>query len=230
MPILSEALTSWEIAFRWAGYDPDRYWFNIPMAVRDNLRLLAEEIHHGRLDCVSLEYSKYHGDDPEEAKLHIYYWLREITDCYWGKRFDRKLLKWAVIERQAMQEWCERHKVPLPEFWFPSGWGIEYEWQENFAPTSAATSSDTFEPEPPHPPKNLDYYRCKYACQQISLALWRDAPKSTIKDVANTPEVQNLGGGSSYDFETVCAWLGEVDPRDPSQKRGRRRKNNSPPT
>lgn len=41
---------------------------------------------------------------------------------------QRKLLKWAQIEREALQEWCERQGVPLPEFWFPPGWKLKYEW------------------------------------------------------------------------------------------------------
>lgn len=227
MALLSEVLSIWEISFRWAGYDPDRVWLQIPLPVRDNFRLLAEDIYHGRLVSLNLEQEKYVGDDPEEAKFHIHHWIREIEDCSWGKRFDRKFLKWAAIERQAMQEWCERHNVPLPEFWFPPGWGIEYEWHEADVQATTVDASVSAEPPLPHPPKNIEYYRCKYACQKIGLALWKSFPNSTIKDIANMREVQTLGGGEDYDFDKICEWLGEVDPRDSSKKRGRKRKNNS---
>lgn len=225
MALLIDDLSVWDIAFRWAGHDPDKLWLRIPLSVRDNFRSIIREIHHGHLDCLSLDMSKYHGDNLEEAKFHIRYWLDAIYDCSSGKRYDKTLLKWAVIDRQSFQVWCERHKVPLPEFWFPQGWGIEYEWPD-----------DT--PEEEKKPKagenteekkiRLDEnHRWQMACKQIAIMLWTRNPKLTIKEVASSTEVQELGGGKNRELETVQEWIKEFDPRDPSKKRGKKRKNNS---
>ena len=72
-------------------------------------------------------------------------------------------------------------------------------------------------------------HRIQMACQQIALAIWSTEPKLTIKEIANRDEVQELGGGSEYEIETVQEWISAVDTRDPTKKRGRKRKNNSPP-
>ena len=65
------------------------------------------------------------------------------------------------------------------------------------------------------------------SCKQIALVLWHQDSAKNIKDIANTKEVQKFGGGENYEFGTVLDWLGQVDPRDPSKKRGPKRKNNS---
>lgn len=225
MALLNDDLSVWDIAFRWAGYDPDKLWIRIPLLVRDNFRTLIHEIHHGHLDCWSLDMCKYHGNDPDEAKFHIRYWLDAIADCNNGKRYDRPLLKWATIERQSLQEWCERHKVPLPEFWFSPGWGIEYEWpddtseeEKKLQPDESAEKQKT----------RIDMrHRIKMACQQIAFSMWANNQQLTNKEIAISSEVQKLGGGSEYELETVQGWLSEVDPRDSSKKRGKKRKNNS---
>lgn len=225
MALLDDELSAWEIGFRWAGYDPDKLRLRTPLTVRDNFRILIHEIHHAHLDCFSLNTSKYHGNDPDEAKFYIRHWLDAVEDCSHGKRYDRELLKWAIIDRQSMQEWCERHKVPLPEFWFPAGWGIEYEWPDDMP-------EEEREQQPGETSKEKkvrldENHRWHMACQQIAIELWAKNPELTIKEVASSLEVQNLGGGKNRELETVQDWIKEFDPRDPSKKRGKKRKNNS---
>lgn len=225
MTILADYLSVWDIGFRWAGNDPDKFYLRIPLAARDNFRTLINEIHHSRLECESLNTNKYHGDDPEEAKYYIRYWLDSVYDCTNGKRYDRKMLRWAGVGRQELQEWCERHKVPLPEFWFPHGWGIEYEWPDD---TPAEITQPQFGESPKEKVARIDQrHRCEMACQQIALNLWLKDIQLTQKEIAITREVQELGGGSEYELDTVIEWLSKVDPREPSKKRGRKRKNNS---
>jgi hypothetical protein len=169
--------------------------------------------------------SKYQGNDPDEAKLHIRYWLDAIEDCSRGKRYDKTLMKWAIIERQSLQLWCERHKIPLPEFWFPPGWGIDYEW-----PDDTPEEIKTLIPGESSEEQKVridERHRTQMACQQIGLKLWAKNPQLTNKEISLSDEVQQLGGGSEYEPETVHGWLSEVDPRSPSKKRGRKRKNNS---
>ncbi len=225
MAIIVDQLSVWEIGFRWSCYDPDKFCIRLPLLVRDNFRTLIHEIHHGHLDCFSLLMEKYDGNDPDEAKFHIRHWLDAVEACSDGRKYDKALLKWAIIDRQSFQEWCERHKVPLPEFWFPIGWGIEYEWPD-----------DTTEVEIDHKPdesiKEKEFridkrHRIKMACQQIALSMWVKNSALSIKEIAMGNEVQELACGSEYEIETIQEWIGAVDPRDPSKKRGKKRKNNS---
>lgn len=225
MALLIDQLTVWEIGFRWAGYDPDKFYFRIPLPVRDNFRLIIDQIYSSHLQCDTLSMKKYMGTDKEEAKYHIRYWMPAIEDCIEGGKPYPEFLKFALIERSQFQEWCVRHKVPLPEFWFPTGWGIDYEWPDD----TPEDQKSALEGETTQDSKVRldDRHRIEMACKQIALVLWEKEPLKNIKDIANSNEVQKLGGGEKYELETVLEWLGKVDPRDPSKKRGPKRKNNT---
>jgi len=234
MPVLTDELSVWEISFRWAGHDPDCIWLRFPLPVRDNFRMLMDAILNGQLDCDTLSLTKWRrGVDEEFTKpFFIRTHLDAVEDCIRGHGYDRKLLKWARIERWAMQQWCERRGVPLPEFWFPHGWKLEYEWPDDGpaeeAPSNAGGPAGDESTEE-RKQRTDKHHRAKMACQQIALAIWAKEPKLTIKEVAYRKEVQELGGGSDYEPETLHQWISAVDTRDPSKKRGRKRKNNSPP-
>lgn len=236
MPLSSDELSVWEIAFRWAGCDPDNIWLRFPLPVRDNFRMLIDAILNGHLDSYTLNSRKWNPntDDEGTQQFFIHYHLDAVEDCAWGRSFDRKLLKWARIERWAMQQWCERRGVPLPEFWFPPGWKLEYEWPDDDPAKDQAAPSKTgdsaSEESADERKQRIDKrHRIHMACQQIALAIWSKEPNLTIKEVAYRKEVQELGGGSEYEPETLHEWISAVDTRDPSKKRGRKRKNNSPP-
>jgi len=228
MPLLNEHLSVWEIAFRWEGRDPDNYWLRIPMTVRDRFRTLIDAIHRSHLDCWTMSMEKWRPDRGDDAtpEYFIRHWLDQIEDCVHGRRYDRKMLKWAFIERWAMQQWCERQGVPLPEFWFPPGWKIEYEWPQDDEDDSPTATDESIESTVDKKTRIDTRHRSKMTCQQIALSIWAKELNLTIKEIANRKEIRDLGGGSNYEPETVEAWLGEVDPRNPSKKRGRKRKNN----
>lgn len=234
MPLLHDELSVWEIGFRWAGCNPDRVWLRFPLPVRDNFRMLMDAILNGHLDCSTLSLNRWKPgvDEAFTKPFFIRTHLDAVENCVWGRRYDRKLLKWAQIERWAMQQWCERRGVPLPEFWFPPGWKIEYEWPDD-DPTEEApvTSRDPAGNESTEERKQRvdKNHRIKMACQQIALAIWAKEPNLTIKEVAHRREVQELGGGSEREPETLYQWISAVDTRDPSKKRGAKRKNNPPP-
>jgi hypothetical protein len=54
--------------------------------------------------------------------------------------------------------------------------------------------------------------------------VWKKTPGADVKVIANSPEVQDFAGGSESDFDVLVRWLGEVDPRDPSKRRGPKRR------
>lgn len=271
MPLLHGDLSLWEIGFRWAGYDPDSLRLRIPLPVRDNFRTLMDAVLNGHLYCSTLHLEKYDPRTSDSPELFIRHYIDEVYECIWGRKFDKKLLTWAQIERWSMKQWCERRGIPLPEFWFPRGWQIDYElpeeeWSESnsegepvVAETPATapipdtqasepnsqTESTAASGEPPKmdvqplaPPqtdgkstgaRKLDRrQRARIVCQEIAARLWskESDAKSSIKVMASRSEIQDIGGGTDYDFDVVKRWLSEVDPRGPTEKRGPKKKNN----
>lgn len=257
MPLLNDDLPLWDIAFRWAGQDPAKWRARIPIDVRDNLRLMMDAILQGHLPCSTLSLEKWRPDSNAPPEYFIRHYIDDVYACIWGKKFNRKLLRWAIIDRWAMQQWCERQGIPLPEFWFPPGWKLHYEWQdpeadddpEGAVPADTAsgdepakdseppTSNAKPQQEPAPPPlltgsdneaegrRKLDQrQRRKIACQEVALRVWLKQPNADVKAIANSAEVQGLAGGDESDFDVLLRWLGEIDPRDPSKRRGPKRK------
>lgn len=85
------------------------------------------------------------------------------------------------------------------------------------------------------PPKQVSCegkkQRLKRQFQDAALVVWEKTRVGgkylDIKVIANHLEVVAALEGEERKFETLCVWLGEVDPRPTSDKRGRRRKNNA---
>ena len=133
MPLLSEELSLWEIGFRWSGLDPDLLWLRLPLLVKDQFRNLMDAILKGELLCSSITLEKREFE-PDEKQFSVYFWLDDIYACIQGLHFKRKLLRWSVINRYDLMLWCERMNAPLPEFWFPPGWNLEYDLPEGDIP------------------------------------------------------------------------------------------------
>lgn len=81
-----------------------------------------DAILKAKLSCttISLEKPSLSADLHPEFSIHhyldnVYYWIG-------GHRFNRSLLRWADIDRNAFKLSCDRRGIALPEFWFPTGW------------------------------------------------------------------------------------------------------------
>ena len=152
MPLLNEVLPLWEIGFRWANMDPDKLRFSIPLPARDNFRLMMNAVLNGDLVCETLSLEKRPRDSEAPPDFYIRHFIDDVYHCIEGLRFNRKLLRHAMIERWAMQQWCEHQGIPLPEFWFPPGWKLHYEWQDPEAdgpPEGTVVAETTGGEEPP---------------------------------------------------------------------------------
>ena len=229
MPLLSDELSVREISFRWAGHDPAKFWIQTPLLVKDHFRNLMAAILKGHLDCTTLSLEKR---NPEAAncsppEFFIRHYLDEVYECIAGRRFDRRLLDWAGVHRWAMQQWCERQGIPLPEFWFPPGWKIDHDLP--YFDEDETIPANPTESVPERKQRIDERHRAEMACQQVASLIWAREPNLTIKEVAGRKEVEELAGGGRYEPETVQQWIREFDPRHHSMKRGRKRKNNSPP-
>jgi hypothetical protein len=220
MPLLSNELSVWEIAHRWAGFDPAQFKPWLPLAVKDYCRILMDAILSGEIDSIMLRLDKWKPEDGEEnQKFFIRYYMDDVYLCIWGKKFNRTMLKQASIDRYEMKQWCEFHTIPLPEFWFPPGWGYSYEW---------ARRDD--ELERGNPISDLDDAAirpstvAKVTCQKIARGLWKDHPTMTIADMVKQPMIQQYGGAANYTDSTVREWLSAAAPSEVKNKRGRPRK------
>jgi hypothetical protein len=242
MPILVDYLSVWDISFRWAGYDPRKFYFRMPLEVENYARTLIDAIHKAELYCetITLEKMKFEKD---EAKLSFYYWADDFFSMTSGKRISSELLKWAAISRFDFKLWCDRMNVPLPEFWFPKGWNLEYQINENeYHPGHSYLFKDLSEENKQEYLENLnadesddkeikDHFRydqkSKIACQQIAIQLWRLDQTTTIADMVKKREIQEFGDGQRYSKDVVRRWLKEVAPQEVSARVGRPQKKNS---
>lgn len=125
MALLADSLSVWEIAFRWAGRNPRDLCLRIPVDVQDHFRNMMDAILSAELPCESILLEKRKFEDFEK-RFSIYFWLDDIYDCIHGHDINRKLMRHAEIGRYDFKLWCERRTIPLPDFWFPPGWNLEY--------------------------------------------------------------------------------------------------------
>jgi hypothetical protein len=222
MPLLSNSLSVWEIAHRWAELGPSPFRLWIPLAVRDNCRLMMDAILHGRLHCDTLSLNKWSEEDGEEMRpLFVRHHLSKVEACIEGIRFDRDLLRWARIERWAFVDWCERQGIPLPTFWFPPGWNVDFQWPEAEEEDASQVSGNEIVVVEG---KERSDQRRRIACQEIAKAIWKEHPETTITAMASDPTVRKYGGGMYQAEDTVRRWLSAVAPPEVKEKRGRPRK------
>jgi len=232
MPILNTELSVWEIAFRWNGRDPDRWYWRIPLVARDSFRMMMDAILNQELECITLSPEKWSPDKNAPPEFFIRHYLDDVYACIAGRHYNRKLLRWAMIDRSAFQSWCERRTIPLPEFWFPPGWS-EYRWvDEELEETELRELGE--KPASPSPEAEEDQVqaglrpsqRAKIATQQIAMSLWKKDPKLTIAGLVEHEAIQDLAGAKSYTPEVVRRWISAVATKEVKEKRGRPRKEN----
>ena len=235
MALVVDQLQIWTIGFKWAGLEPTKPWIRIPTLVLDNFSTLLQAILSDHLGCLTLAPERYTGDDPESAKYYIRYWLDHVNAAIQGQRFDRKLLKHAVIDRGDFQDWCERRSIPLPEFWFPPDW-TEYRWPcEDFEPipiesaetpavptpepTLAQDATNTASLEPhvrteqnePVKPKLRPVQLATIVSQEIAKVIWKEEPDKTIAAMVKDDRIQKYGSGQYYSEDVVRRWVKAVE-------------------
>lgn len=246
MSLLNDQLSVWEIGFRWAELDSDQVHFRLPLLVRDNFRTVIDAILSSHLQCETMRSEKYHGGDSEEAQFYIRYWLDPIYACIEGREFNKKMLKWAHVDRYSFQQWCIRRSIPLPEFWFPPGWALDYQWDEESLVTSPSNeaegsldkkndlsdsqdtdinNAETLKPEHSTKEEKVEKLRANQqrtiAVQVVAINLWKENPEMTITQMINNPVIQDLCGAKFQVEEVVRKWLRAVAPPEVKQRRGR---------
>lgn len=247
MPTLSNSLSVWDIAHRWAGYDPDTFRLRLPLLVKDYARLLFNEILEGNLFCETLIQVKRPSNSKADPHYYIRSHLDDINMCIWGKRYKRSLLRWAEVPRHEFEDWCGRYSIPLPEFWFPPGWNRSYDspwhgpralWVYHIEPPESGGVSYGFdipklddgepptEDAPPVDPESLrPNQKAKFMVQHMATQLWKEHPRRTIAEMAKDKDLLTYCSAAHYTTGAVRKWLSEVAPVNIKGKPGRPRKN-----
>lgn len=246
MPVISESLSVWEIAHRWANYDPDIFRFRLPLLVKDYSRLLFEAIINGDVYCETLTLAKLPSGSKADPKFYIRSHLDAVNFCRWGVRYDRKILKWATISRDDFEEWCEGFSMPLPEFWFPTGWNRDFErpefggralWAYHVEPEEVGDFSVRFdvpgtrpdeilqevEPNPKAPALKANQ-KAKINVQRLAAQLWEEYPDRNIAEMLRDERIKQCAGAAHYTDGAIRKWLQQVAPINIKGKRGRPRK------
>ena len=99
MPLIHTELPLWEIAFRWAERPPARWLPRIPLEVKDHFRNVMQAILSGELACETLSLEKFTASEGQSAEMHIGSYINDVYECIWGRKFNRHLLRHAIISR-----------------------------------------------------------------------------------------------------------------------------------
>jgi hypothetical protein len=219
---------------------------------------LIDAVWRVHLQCISLSVEKWSPDSEASPEFFIRHHLSDVEDCVNGRRFSRKLLRWALIDRFDMHEWCHRQGIPLPDFWFPPGWHLTYQWPEDVQSddSSGVLAQDAERKElgigGAGDKVRLDEtggssaraiaserlalgddklranQRARIACQVVAAGLWKREPQATIASMVKHQAIRELCGGAHYDDETVRDWIKVEAPDAVRNKRGRPPKKNPP--
>lgn len=249
MATIADELSVWEISFRWAECDPDRFCLAYPLEVKDNFKLLMAAVLAGEIFCETLILARRPSDSKSDHSYYIRTHINDVYDCIGGISYKKKLLKWAIISRDDFKEWCERRSIPLPEFWFPPGWKYEFEepefgtralWASHMEPDEPGGFAVRFEiPDEVITTNNIsvsrssdhdlesptltDSKKAKLCAQQIAIQLWREFPDRTIAEMSRDEIILKYSGAANYQSGLV-KWLREVAPQNVKGKPGRPRK------
>jgi hypothetical protein len=251
MPLICDELSLWDISFRWAGYDPDKFYFSYPIEVKDNFRLLMRAIHAGEVFCLHLLLDRRPQGSKSDPKYYIRTHLSAVESCVDGVMYKKSLLKWAHLSRSDFKEWCERRDIPLPEFWFPKGWKYNFDmpeygtrafWAKHDEPPEHAIISVRFDipesvreeaerellgedelDEHDHGDSSRYSQQVKFIVQKVAIKIWDIHKKDHLNpsQVARHEMIQKYTDAARYKIETVRGWVQEVAPKEVVGKRGR---------
>lgn len=215
MPLTNDALSVWELAHRLADSDPyRRYWSGPPLLVKDNIRLLLNEILSYRLTSSLIMEKRRPGSDlPPEFFIRSH--LGKIYECINGRSIPRRLLEFISVDRWDFWQWCQQTGYQLPDFWF----SVEYRLPED-------DDEDPDEAEPDLggsalPPREANR-RIRVQCRTLAREIWGGDQNLPIAQVAR--QIQEIGLAKHYGEKTVVSWIRSMAPSDVKGRHGRPKK------
>jgi hypothetical protein len=246
MPLLVEDLSVWNIAHRWAGYDPDTCRLRHPLLVKDYFKLLISAVLNGELFCETLILAKRPSKSKADPKYYLRTHLDDIYACLAGDRYSRKMLEHAYITRFDFREWCENLSIPPPDFWFPDGWndsfympegGTRAFWAQHLEPKEDGGFSIRFDIPKEKLAGEADgadsleegnislraNQKAKQRAQQFAIKDWKQSPDKTIAQIIRSEEFLCLPDVSHYGESAHRKWVSRVAPINIKGKKGRPR-------
>jgi len=215
MYLTNDNLSIWELAHRMAGSEPSkRYWFGLPSSVKDNLRLLVNEIHHAHLSS-SLIMEKWRPDSDMPEQYFIRHHLNHVEDCVAGQRFNRTFLEFVWIDRWEFWRWCQQSDFNPPAFWFE----VDYAWPEL---DDDVEHEDEPEPEPDGAKPLTPRRQLHLDCQRLAVSIWETNPDTPIAQVAQ--KIQEDGLAAHFKSKTVVSWIRSEAPEAVKGRSGRPKK------
>jgi hypothetical protein len=119
MAIHASRLSVWEIAHRWHSIDPDTSASaaQIPLRVKDTLRMLVSEVYLERLLSTLLRENEGVGDREMLKGFRIEDYGEKFVVCIEEGVIDVGFLKFLTIEHWEYEIWCKERGSQMPDWW-----------------------------------------------------------------------------------------------------------------
>lgn len=197
-------LSVWEIAHRWAQFDPDATNHEeLPEQVRYFTQKIAEGYFGGDLK-LRRKNGYFAPREPMYLLLfNVNVWHKQLWRCLTKDEFNKKNLTALFVRRTELLKFCTKEELEQPSFWIKQR-------QPDAAP----------KPNVNNRPKEEETDRL--LCQAIAGTLWSLDPNIHPAHMAKSKAIQRFGQGRSYkDLNTIKRWIAEVDPLKNQRNSGR---------
>lgn len=198
-------LSIWEVAHRWAGFDPNA---TDPDNLPEQVRYLIHKLIEGYLS-EDLKLRRSNGKRvPREPLFFLLFdlniWLHQLWDCLTKDKFDRKKLSNFFVRRSELLKLCEKEEVDPPSFWLKKPLPDIPQQKANINNRPKDEETD------------------RLLSQAVALTMWELDPNIHPAHMAKSKVVQRFGHGRFYkDPDTVKRWISEVDPLAAQRPTGR---------
>ena len=197
-------LSIWEVAHRWAQFDPDS---TIPGNLPEQVRYFIHKIVEGHFSR-DLKLRRKNGYVVPREPMYFFFfnmnmWFRQLWECLSKDEFDKEKLSSMFVRRSELLTLCLKEDIAPPSFWV-----------KQRLPDAAPRSNVNNRPKEEETDRLL--------CQAIAASLWELDPNIHPTHMAKSKVIQRYGQGRSYkDLNTIKKWIAEVDPLKSQRKSGR---------
>lgn len=197
-------LSIWEVAHRWAEFDPDS---TDPNNLPEEIRYFIHKMIEGYLG-EELKLRKSNGYRAVRDPLTFLIWnlnpyLNYLWSCLNEDDFNKRKLSGFYVRRREILNLCKLEEIDPPAFWV-----------KQRQPETITKANVTNRPK--------DEETDRILCQAIAATLWTIDPNIHPTHLAKSKVIQRFGQGRSYkDLNTIKKWIAEVDPLKNQRKPGR---------
>jgi hypothetical protein len=182
----------WILAHEWAGYHPEKTELNnLPVPVKLNLQRLAASILNRSLRSQTKRVAIFVDDSLLTNIFETNHFLK-LLYCKWGKSINKDYLQTLYVRRPNFLEWCEKEKLPNPDFWVLT----------EVSDIHKVTNRPKSEAED------------KAVCRAIAKVYWGIDPNIHPSHMVKSKAIRIFGNGNQYkDDKTIKSWIADLDPQ-----------------